>query len=638
LFNEQGRFSGRNLHYAYMKYDPFAVPREVSGEAKLPSIWTDEQYQAVEDLMKEIKRQMEEGHQRILAYCKLLGFEDELISLTHGIIQTTKSYRERHRWGNHLLWSMGKDIDAGIGDEIEEIDFQIAACLTLLPTYLVPTHWIGVLYGPRAARFNHFFSHVFKSLEEEKGGSKGPTFETIEFEDVELLDRSPEEPSATKISKERVSDQARQSTKLVINLDESSCQQEQLNVVGEGSTHKFVLPWAATDGNSQQHKRQQLSKMQELCEQVYDKGPRNQQIWIEGDTAPIALSSEKLKTKDQLKPRQVHDLIPPYEPKMIRGVIKFAEKCGRAFQNKNVPPIYLDEVISTRLEDTEAERTWYENWRATNPKERQDFDTAFKRMFLPPVTYNLVIKKCSGFVPDPHKDVVAAGNDLRAAIRPYIRLLHKPHEQMQAEAELLDTYRGLIGPAWSTQISMADNKDIDSAIQTMMNYKIQHPGDMMSLPGVYIKRRNPDADPTESLFYNNEKGQRGKKENQKKGTEKLNTITTLNPMKKIYHCDFCNIDGHSTERCIKRALSQGKITPDGYICRTCQAKEQHLARDCPKQVSTSTTKVGATPSSGSNNKPAATEFLCYRCGGKGHMSRDCATPKGEQPRPQQSGN
>jgi hypothetical protein len=303
-------------------------------------------------------------------------------------------------------------------------------------------------------------------------------------------------------------------------------------------------------------------------------------------------------------------LIPTYESKSIKSAMKFAEKCGRAFQNKNIPPVYLDEVISTRLEDTEAERLWYEDWRATDPSEREDFDKGFKRRFLPIVDYNTVVKKCHDFIPDSKSDVIDVGNDLRKVIRPYIRLLQNPMEQMQAEKAMMAAYRNLVGTTWSLHISMARCTDIDEAIQLLYNYKLENPGEEMVCEGIKRGRVN---------YVQLE--------------EEYQSLNMMMARKTNYFCDYCKKDGHTRTRCIKLALSLGKATPDGYRCRNCGEMEKHLFSVCPlrKKEGESNTQEEQKPS---REEQKRKEFpftnpgsiTCFRCKGIGHGIRECPSP------------
>ena len=60
------------------------------------------------------------------------------------------------------------------------------------------------------------------------------------------------------------------------------------------------------------------------------------------------------------------------------------------------------------------------------------------------------------------------------------------------------------------------------------------------------------------------------------------------------------------------------------VCFYCE-KKGHIARDCYKRKREEAGQKKYTTST-----PATTAMTCYRCGGKGHRSSECATPAGNE--------
>jgi hypothetical protein len=94
------------------------------------------------------------------------------------------------------------------------------------------------------------------------------------------------------------------------------------------------------------------------------------------------------------------------------------------------------------------------------------------------------------------------------------------------------------------------------------------------------------------------------------------------------YCENCKIPGHTIERCIKYALSQGKKTPDGYKCKICGAVQEHLLKNCPKGNQGQPVQQKPVPIIDSTKE----KMQCYKCQGFGHFSRDCASKVKSQPK------
>jgi hypothetical protein len=589
VFFENGQISPLNLHYDYVMKDPFEVLRSLRKRAPITKRgWSEEEYAAITDQMENIKTDVTTGLKRMQIYSRMLNIQPFMLDTALQAVKDHPMYKKRKKWNNHEQWKKVKDGDPSLADEIDEIDFQIGAILLILPRKVCPEEWRGKLAGPSHMRFDWFFHRILGSMQDNE---EDPSSE----EEIAIEEQSEEEDNDLPNRRTGIRSTRAVSTK-------------------ESSRNLSVLPWAPHNSQKQDKKKEQLGKVTQVCAQLFDKGPRTQKIWLKGAIGPTPLGSVKLNSKFLLKPRQIYDLIPVYEPRSVKTAMKFVEKCGRAFQNTNIPAIYLDEVISTRLEDTEAERLWYEEWRATNPAEREDFDVGFKRRFLPIVDYNEIVRKCHEYIPEAKTNAIDLGNDLRKAIRPYIRLLQNPMEQMQAEKALMTAYRNLLGPTWSLQISMARCADIDEAIQLLYNYKLENPGEEMICTGIKKTRVN--------CIQLEEEGQ------------SVNVFTKPNS----YHCDYCRRDGHTKDRCIRLALSQGKPTPPGYKCRICSEIETHLTSSCPKKPKDSSDPKGRDQPTKKEAPLAKPEWNCYRCGGKGHFIRDCPSALKNTEEKDKSGN
>jgi hypothetical protein len=550
---------------------------------------TPEEFQAIILKMEDWKTKATKSLKALKTYLETLGYNEFMFNTAWTETKDLQAYSGRARWETQALWKNAPANGISLPEEIEKIDFKIGALLSLLPDNLCPEQYQGTLKAPPGKRINAFIKkHTVRKPKQR--------------EDVAVLEMPPK-PSE-KVDSESEDEKEESSGRYTIQNDAQKLECSQA-VTGN------LVPWAPKDTRITQDKRLRMEKVKAECAELYNKGPRTHQIWLKGKTKPVSLCEIQANSQTKLKLRQVQDLIPNYDARELKSIIKFADKCSRAFQNGAVEPLYLDEVITTRLEDTEAEKLWYEQWRATNPMERQDFDTAFKRRFLPIIDYNQVMKKCMEFVPEHKTTVMEVGNELRKAVRPYIRLLQNPVEQLQAERALLATFRNLIGPMWSFHLSVGECADLDEAIEALNNYKAMNPGDSM----LCFNRRS------QVNQINVEKQGKGSKKEQQ-FRETINNLTSETkgsfngrpPMK----CDSCGKEGHTISRCISHALKQGKKTPDGYKCRKCGALQEHLVSNCPQGDKAPKEQVSSPVSERSMDK-----LQCYRCQGFGHFSRDC---------------
>lgn len=594
---ENGAFSARNLPYDFLTTDPFEISREPPPGygATIP---TDEEYQAIILKMEEWKAEANKGLKTLKKYLEILGYNEFMFNTAWAETKELQAFQGRAKWSTHALWKDAPDNGIPLPDDIEKIDFKIGALLSLLPETLCPDEYQGVLKAPTRKRINAFLvKHTAKKPKrvEEVIVLEVPT-KPREQIDTDSEDETEEVPGGITAS--------------------TSVQQGRNNQSITG----IIVPWAPKDNRSVQDKKTRMEKVQAECAELFSKGPRTHQIWLKGKNTPVSLCEVQANSRTKLKLRQVQDLIPNYDSRDIKNIIKFADKCARAFQNGAVEPLDLDEVITTRLEDTEAEKLWYEQWRATNPSERQDFDTAFKRRFLPTIDYNQVMKKCMEFSPENRTTVMEVGNELRKAVRPYIRLLQNPVEQLQAEKALLATFRNLIGPMWSFHLSVGECTDLDEAIEALNNYKAMNPGDSMLCFNRRVQANHVMVD----------KQEKGSK-NEGQSRETVNNLSSENKgafnSRSSMKCDSCGKEGHTISRCISLALKQGKKTPDGYKCKKCGALQEHLFSNCP-QGDKAPKEQAPSPINGSK----LDKMQCYRCQGFGHFSRDCPSQgKGRMP-------
>jgi hypothetical protein len=141
VYEMDGRLSDSNLHYRPNTEDPFSVPRGLTYYPKIPSVWTTEHYEQLFEFMEEIAKKMQEGRERVRAFCNQLGITDEMIEMVYDMMKKARMYQRRTKWADHVLWSLGQShrIQIELPDDIDEIDFYIQACLAILPSRIIPT-------------------------------------------------------------------------------------------------------------------------------------------------------------------------------------------------------------------------------------------------------------------------------------------------------------------------------------------------------------------------------------------------------------------------------------------------------------------------------------------------------------------